>query len=292
MGADEPTDVPAALRTAFDAWDGAGRSAQPSARWSRLSWRSMFPEHAEWLETVPNPIARGEVTALAAGATTPEGALRAFIASMIWGYGPVGYGAWRTKRVLESNDDAGERLMEVAQVVHDRDGFAGFRDLADRPLKYLGVAFGTKYLYFLSLSSAAKRGEADGTSLAPVLDDVVRRWILANSGARVRIHSWNTGDYATYLALLDQWGAQLALPRGDVEELIFRSQVSQDDSRLWGEGWAAPTAEAEDAVGDASDALRQLRESLSSLPGDTNAVDEAAPNLAALAEIIERHRTR
>jgi hypothetical protein len=142
----------------------------------------------------------------------------------------------------------------------------------------------------LSLASAKKRDAADGTLLAPVLDDVVRRWVLANTGVQLRIHYWHPPDYARFLRMLDQWGADMGLRRDVVEELIFRSQIGREDSRIWGEGWAASVADADDAIGDASDALRQLRDSLAALPGESSALDDAAPSLEAIAQIIDQHR--
>ena len=215
-----------------------------------------------------------------------------FSLSMIWGYGPVGYGAWRTMRVLESNEAAPERLAEAARVVDDdEDGTAGFRNIAGRPLRTFGVAFGTKYLYFLSLASASKRGWTDGTSVAPVLDDVVRRWVLAHTGTQLRIDRWHIASYETYLKLLDGWGVELQLRRDEVEELIFRSQITQDRSRFWSEGWMAGVGEREEGeVADALDALRQLREALGALQSESSALDEAAPSLQAIADIIDRRR--
>jgi hypothetical protein len=205
---------------------------------------------------------------------------------MIWGYGPVGYGPWRTKRVLDSNEQAGERLAEVAQTVAAEGVLKGFRNIAAKPLKHLGVAFGTKYLYFVSL--AQPEGDEIGSAIAPVLDDVVRRWMAANAGVPLRIHYWNAKDYERFLHLLDQWGARLDLRRDEVEELIFRAQIGRDDSSLWGEEWAAKLAEGTPRA-DALEALQLLQEALSALPGDPAAVDEADPSLQEIARIIDRH---
>jgi len=205
---------------------------------------------------------------------------------MIWGYGPVGYGPWRTKRVLDSNEKAGERLAEVARTVAAGGGLEGFRNIAARPLKHLGVAFGTKYLYFVSL--AQPDGDETGSAIAPVLDDVVRRWMAANAGVRLRTHYWNEKDYERFLDLLDQWGTRLNLRRDEVEELIFRAQIGRDDSRLWGEKWAEKLAEGTPRA-DALEALQLLRDVLCALPGDSAAVDEADPSLKEIARIIDLH---
>jgi hypothetical protein len=249
---------------------------------------STFPEFSQWLADVPNPISRDDAPRMAADATVPDGAVRAFLASMIWGYGPVGYGRWRTKRVLDSNEQAAERLADVARAVAAGGGSDGFRNIASKPLKHLGVAFGTKYLYFLSLTQPVTDGI--GSAIAPVLDDVVRRWMATDAGVRLRVHYWNPEDYERFLNLLDRWGADLHLRRDEVEELIFRAQISRDDSRLWGEAWAVKLAEGTPRA-DALEALQLLGDSLSALPGESNAVDEASSSLNEIASIIDLHRS-
>ncbi|ANN18502.1 hypothetical protein SD37_24660 [Amycolatopsis orientalis] len=179
---------------------------------------------------MPESIDRAEATRHAARSTTPEGAEAAFLVAMIWGYGPSGYGAWRTARVLAENPRAADRLAEVALVARDRGGLAAFRDLADRPLRYLGVAFGTKYLRFVT---AAQSSEP-----APILDAVVRRWLATHSGLRLNIDEWRPAVYEDYVALLTSWSEELALTADTVEQLIFRSAISQEGSAAWGEQWA------------------------------------------------------
>jgi len=51
---------------------------------------------------------------------------------MIWGYGPVGYGAFRTKRVLAENVGAGQKLATVAKIARDAGGPEAFAWLAKR----------------------------------------------------------------------------------------------------------------------------------------------------------------
>jgi hypothetical protein len=160
--------------------------------------------------------------------------------------------------------------------------------MRDIGFKYLGVAFGTKHLYFVSCALAPTRdGERD---IAPVLDDVVRRWMSRKAGVRLRIDTWNLNDYALYLELLDSWGSQLGLSRDKVEELVFRYQISADGSRIWREGWLDEFAASEGAIADAANALAGLVDALALLPGESDGVDEAATPLCELSELIERRR--
>jgi hypothetical protein len=69
---------------------------------------------------------------------------------MVWGHGPVGYGAYRAARVLRENPEAPATLRTVAQLVRRDGGAQAFAWLKKHRLRFLGVAFATKYLYFCS----------------------------------------------------------------------------------------------------------------------------------------------
>lgn len=231
--------VPAALTTAVQRWREQGKPVQPPIRWSREAWRRYFPSQHAFLDALPDRIDRAEATLHAADATTPGGAERAFLAAMIWGYGRVGYGPWRTARVLTENPDAVDRLADVAVVAREQGGLAAFRDLAGKPLRYLGVAFGTKYLRFVTAAHSPDR--------APILDAVVRRWVSTHTGQHLMIDEWRPAVYEQYVALLTSWAAELELATDTVEELIFRSAVSREGSGQWSESWAGSSSPAQRA---------------------------------------------
>lgn len=78
--------------------------------------------------TSPSTIAVVAVSATryAESVSTEDDAVRAFIASMIWGYGPIGYGAYRTERILHANPRHGERLLQVARLAREGDRTSAF----------------------------------------------------------------------------------------------------------------------------------------------------------------------
>jgi hypothetical protein len=108
-----------------------------------VSWAREFGSHRDFLDSLPDRVDRAEAARHAYAATTPQEALLAFLAAMIWGYGPVGYGPYRTARVLRENPDAAGRLAGIARIAREEGGLAAFRHVEARPLRYLGVAFGT-----------------------------------------------------------------------------------------------------------------------------------------------------
>ncbi len=93
------------------------------------------------------------------------------VASMLWGFGPIAYGPYRTAQMLTQRDSN----VSVSSVVDDirtqasESPEAGFGSLfaSRRPrLRQLGIAMGTKLLYF----AGARRGES---RVPLVLDQVV-----------------------------------------------------------------------------------------------------------------------
>jgi hypothetical protein len=276
------TPVPSALTDVVRRWRDHGEPSQPASRWSRSSWLKRFPSHHSFLNALPERIDRAEATQHAARAATPEGAELAFLVAMIWGYGPVGYGAWRTARVLAENPHAVDRLAEVALVAQDHGGLAAFHDLADRPLRYLGVAFGTKYLRFVTAAQSSNH------TSAPILDAVVRRWLATHAGLRLNIDGWRPAVYGQYVALLTSWSTKLGLTVDTVEELIFRSATSQEGSAPGGEQWASSeeSATPQSPAQMAQATLLKLERLFDT--ADTQPALEARHHLDDLARIIQQ----
>jgi hypothetical protein len=255
--ADELSRVPTRLRENVERWHRHGRRRQPGMRWNRLTWQETLPEYKDFLAGLPDLVDRE--TAAGYGARAADGAQaagRAFVAAMIWGYGPVGYGAFRTARLLRKNPGAGERLREVAEQVCGGGGVEAFRGLADDRLHFLGVAFATKYVYFC--------GGADGQR-ALILDRLVQRWLRRHAGAFVRL-DWRVKDYELYLDLAQGWASCLGVTPAQVEYLMFLDTASDEPVRR------EPATRADDAVDEmdlALDALDEATAAGAAVPGMT-----------------------
>lgn len=170
---------------------------------------------------------------------------------MIWGYGPVGYGAWRTKRVLAENDGAAETLAMVARIARDQGGPAAFEWLARRQnrLRYLGVAFATKYLFFCA---AGGRGKP-----ALVLDRLVRDWLSKTLHWSLSL-DWDVDDYREYVDTLSEWASELDVEPGDLEMLVFQLAANGNPRSLWSAPElfaAAPSAPVSLAEGDGTEGV-------------------------------------
>jgi len=221
-----------------------------------------MPEHADYLNSLPNPLSRHEVAAQFVGADqTEDAAVRAFLASMVWGHGRNGYGAFRTAGVLEATDHAGARLLETMQVARAGGGAAGFDHLARHRLKGLGVAFATKYLYFCLADS-------DTVPPAPILDAVVSDWLAMHAGWRPKL-KWKVEDYRRYCDLVSAWSTQLQEPSATVEYLMFASGMRIANQ------WADPKVTVS-GVAAVLEALDQAAEAFEAIPGPASVQDEGA----------------
>lgn len=242
--------VPQALVRAFELWSKAGRQPQESFPWNPSAWKRRFTRTADGTlgdvdlvkavdaveikaaeiftdggarisRTVVTQLSTAERLGAGEAAAPRQAGVTAFIAAMIWGYGTAGYGPYRTERVLREDPMALDHLFEVARISHDpeRGGVAAFEHVAKQRqgsstyLKYLGPAFGTKFLYFLT---------ADGAFPTPVMDALVRRWFRDNTDEQLITAWWDAESYKKYVGHLDDWATELGgLRRDDVELLIF-----------------------------------------------------------------------
>ncbi|WP_155807489.1 8-oxoguanine DNA glycosylase OGG fold protein [Brevibacterium sp. VCM10] len=252
--------TPDALITTYERWRQAGRPTQVPSKWNQKSWTNQLGQYEDFFKELKgDPIDRKQAVQLAPVVTNEEEAVQVFLLAMLWGYGLVGYGPFRTRRILDRPEAAAE-LFEVAHVAQSDGGLAAFKLIADRRnggersfLKWLGPAFGTKYIYFLT----AKNNPQEP---APVMDAVVYRWFRKHAPDRkLRVGFWHTPSYKQFLNSLEEWAADISqqfdqeIQIDDVEYLIF-AEGSRFEGNDWSESW-----EAEQRVASPSLLFDQLR---------------------------------
>ena len=261
-----PRPLPEALRSLVGQWQSQGSRPQETTKWSRSQWQDTLPRHSEFLQGLPDQVGRADVVKVCAtAAATPADAERGFVAAMVWGYGRVGYGPYRTSRVLTANPQAPEVLRHVAEVAVNQGGVAAFEALKADRLKWLGVAFATKYLFF-----CAENGEGGP---APVLDRLVRGWLRVNVGTAPRL-DWHLPDYTAYVEDVTAWAEELGIKPADVEWLMFNAAANADPASHWGshqDGERPPSGDQ--AVLDALDDAAEAFAALEPAPSDTDAAD-------------------
>ncbi|MFF5229471.1 hypothetical protein [Dactylosporangium sp. NPDC000521] len=209
--------LPIRLQEAFRR--SGGQPVQPPTRWSRTTWQATLPEHHNLLASLPNELDRATVAKVAArAADDEEQAVQSFIAAMAWGYGPIGYGAFRTARVLRENRQSPTILHQTAQMVRREGGPAAFKWLRQNRLHQLGVSFATKYLYFCNSPEAPP---------ALILDRLVQRWLRRHADCHVRLN-WHVGDYQRYLDTATAWARELGTGPDTVEYLMFNDALLEE----------------------------------------------------------------
>jgi hypothetical protein len=223
----DEASVPGALVALADRWRRAGGPAQSAIPWPRLAWEPVMPTHANLLAGLPDRIGREHVRSMAAcAADDDERAINAFVASMVWGFGRVGYGPWRTRRILDENPGVASQLRRSAEIQAQAGAVESYRYLANEGrIRFLGPAFATKYLHFVP--------QAITGPPALILDAVVSRAIATMTGAALRPTIWRTATYARYLDLVVGWSDALGADPPTIEMLLFVSQAPGQ----WTEPW-------------------------------------------------------
>lgn len=273
--------LPDDLRQTCKRWHASGRPLQVASRWIPEAWRRQLPEHAEFLDSLnTDRLDRAQAIELAPAVEDEASAVQVFLLAMLWGYGPVGYGPFRTRRILD-RPEATSELLEVARQAQQHGGLAAFQLIAQRRrdgvpfLKWLGPAFGTKYIYFLTANDPAP---------APVMDAVIYRWFNTHAPDRpLIVDYWHAPSYESYLAALEDWAEDLHqefgydLRRDDIEYLIFASG-SRFEGNQWSESWDAELRDASPAL-----LFDQLRALANSRPDRAH---EAEQTISKLEELL------
>ena len=218
------------VRTLVSAWKDRGRPAQLAFPWPRQRWLALLPQYSDELNRLPDTLDRPTVRAACSEASEgPRQAVAAFLAVMAWGFGVgVGYGPWRTRRILSATPDAAERLRRVAEVVRLEGAAAGYDTLASQltGLKYLGPAFGTKYLYFVQPPGASPTALILDRLVASVLDEL---------GHPTDPIFWSSATYKGYLTTVHQWAGELGCQPDEVEFVLFQNAATKARSQ-WAKG--------------------------------------------------------
>jgi hypothetical protein len=215
----------------MESWRANGSPRQQGMAWPRERWIDHLPEHEGLLEAVPDVLDRETVRRACADANVDgTRAAAAFITVMAWGYGGVGYGPHRTRRILTGTPDAGDRLAEASRRLGKHGASAAYASLSRMDacrLVGLGPAFGTKYLYF------SQARPADTTAL--ILDSFVASWVRRETDLDLNPLGWSVATYQRYVDQMHQWAATLGCASDDLESSIFQAMAKERDSQ-WSRG--------------------------------------------------------
>ncbi|MFC9059661.1 hypothetical protein ACFTXB_16635 [Streptomyces sp. NPDC057074] len=162
-------------------------------------------------------VSRADVVITARSTTGSQSWAEAFVATQVWGYGPTGYGAFRTSQVL-AQSGVEEAFAEAIAQLTEVGASAAYDRL--RVVCGLGPAFLTKFLYFAGQALPEVKG------LRPLVLDRVLAGVLRRHATKVgmeagcewapaianRIWSdgnWTSHRYDIYLQWMYEASAQL-----------------------------------------------------------------------------------
>jgi hypothetical protein len=221
--------MPQAVAAVVNAWISAGRPSQPARDWHCDQWRAEFPAHESLFLALPRKIDRDAVRPHCTNAASSSVAAEtSLIATMAWGAIDFGYRCKWTKDML-ATPGARERLMAAAQTLASDGAVAAYRRLhhtGDCHIDRLGESFASKWLYFCQPEGDAPR--------ALILDSYVNDWLDAETGLSFSSGRGSAAGYASYLAAMHTWAAELNVRPEEVELCIFRAEAGRRGSG-WGD---------------------------------------------------------
>lgn len=219
MGARCPlVEIPAHLRRLLEHDAHAGLE-QPAVAVRHERWTPAVGAHAHVVSDLPAELDRKGVRELVlAVAPTERGEVAGFIATQIWGYGATGYGPARLERAL-AYPDLPAALQAARRRLNDRDPVGALRVLCvEHRIPKVGMAFGSKYLYF-----------ADPHRRALILDQVIRDWLWQHAGVHLAGRR-DEREYAVWLLLAEQWGSAAGVPPEKLDMIIFTDGLPEGSS--------------------------------------------------------------
>ena len=220
------TSIPAAPNGIKAFIDKRDIRQEPLGKYYLKTWNTYFADDEDFQNIVtqfPGPISRSVFAEI--GKQGVNSARQLFLATMLWGFGTIGYGAWRTMTKMLRTENAIDQLKAAFQYIVDgriADAYCALH------LERCGPAFMTKYLYGIGLSCQA-------SPLPIILDSRVAgtlRRLLAAQDVDHRSYFKLASDgmverdpdglgYVKTVMLLNDWAAELGVRADDIEVFLF-----------------------------------------------------------------------
>lgn len=168
------------------------------------------------LQRFPTSLRRFDIVPLAREASeteTPSAIRQLFLATMLWGYGTVGYGPWRMAHITSNIKQLDDVLFNALRAIKYGNVRTAFSVLHDAHIPFLGPAYFTKYLYFAGLGC--------GIDHYPlILDTRILQSLSALIGKRT-FSEGTVNDYHNYVVTLHEWAEMLDCRADSIEYLLF-----------------------------------------------------------------------
>jgi hypothetical protein len=201
----------------YEEWVDRGKPKQSPAVWisRRDSWLKLGPEFESIVNKLPVDLGRDELRQIATQTKFKE--LDKFLATMIWGYGDRGYGAYRVSKILLEKNSV-DRIIKAHDFCRNSDPINAYRFLQDNSIRGLGPSFGTKFISFMTPIDTA----------APILDSLVSKWLIKFGPKEFNLSerhftTWNAEVYMEYVDYISAFSNKLNCHAETIEQLIFES---------------------------------------------------------------------
>jgi hypothetical protein len=202
-------------------WLESGSPAQESFDWSRsrTNWSRDIPKHKDFIKSLPDAISRKDVRRISERKSFDV--VDKFLATMIWGYGDLGYGSYRVNKMFLTPGFR-EKIETSYGLASEGKTLDAYQYLSKNRVSQLGPAFGTKWLSF-----ASPKG-----SPAPIYDSFIAKWVekfakreFANVSTSSEV--WSLKTYATYFDWMALHSDELGLKPDDLELVIFQDATTE-----------------------------------------------------------------
>lgn len=194
------------------------------------TWRKRFAGDKDFndlIQKYPQAISRSEIAHLANQVSTENGnARKVFLATMLWGYGTVGYGAYRTSIMLD--DKNSQNIIEKSFDLVSAGKYIAAYKMFSLPM--CGAAFFTKYFYFVGLGNKT-------TPLPLILDSVVANSLVElgidisrlakvtkNSDGKISSVRKYVDGYFEYVEMINNWASEIGCRPDSIEKWLFTLQ--------------------------------------------------------------------
>jgi hypothetical protein len=177
-------------------------------------WQTAFPQYAHHLAAVPSLIDRAYLWRVCSDLSLPIDVR--FLIIMVWGYGTVGYGPYRTQKMF-SSEGLNNSLETTRRFLLDGKPLEAYRTLQFSGIHQLGPAYSTKVMCFLA---------GDAEIAPPIFDSVVSKTLAIhypdvfnaqNSNSQI----WSISNYSGYLRFVEQKSETLQLTCHEIELLLY-----------------------------------------------------------------------
>jgi hypothetical protein len=204
-------------------------------RFNSATWERQLGKTAVWQQfrsQIPtDSITRGDLFAMAREADAAERLQVLFVASMVWGSGEVGYGAWRSRAALEA-PQLGEQLEMLTAKLLSGDLVAACRAVS---IPRVGPAFYTKLFYFLCRSRVQRFPLILDTVLMNAFEQLLGldvgdyAKVTRKHGRVTSILAWPEG-YQRYVEQMHDWADALDCTADQIELFLFQALQATQNS--------------------------------------------------------------